>query len=322
MSRLGGVAFWLLLAVVVGCAALTPDQVLELEDDVFLSGDQWKRAQELWELRTAMPLYFYPTTEALKGEGEEVGVKALKAVRAEGVFVDWRKEFLSLCHGKTIVAGKTGRGTFVTCLEPKLRDPCKTPDRDDLIKQACAQDEGMPCASGRYCIRHTFYGHEMEHIVGEKSGEMSAWSSDVLGNVVMAVRSWNGPVGKPGNVLQKVKVYGKLLSYAARFWVEWCKKGKKKGASKKEGASEPEEPEPEALRSECVKIRKLSPDDPKHVIEQFEECNTDSEPWRYVKYGGPLKDSPKLEAVKYPLPVDRVGDGTPGLKLLAGKTCA
>ena len=111
-------------------------------------------------------------------------------------------------------------------LPVSMKDPCKKPQREYLIYIGCKLGG---CRSS-YCLAQmSFAGHEMEHIVGKKSKELfkDPPPMDILGNTVMTSARWNRAVGAAtkDNAVQKILVYGEILSVAARYWITHCKKG-------------------------------------------------------------------------------------------------
>jgi hypothetical protein len=233
----------IVVVVVVSSHALTPQMILST-DIPWRRGAAEARAQQLWEPNTAMPLYFLPVwpsglTERQAGLREEGKVltswpsscpsssSSSTFQRLCNLYKMWEEAFKKACAAPArLRTGKTTSGVgFTTCLSSKdgrsARSPCEAPEREYLISEGCKRGgcQQPDCASS--C---SFDDFEMEHIVGKASGEMRLGPAEmnILGNTVMALGPWNREVGQDGFLEQKVLVYGKLLSYAARYWVETC----------------------------------------------------------------------------------------------------
>jgi hypothetical protein len=192
--------------LMVASDALTPAQIATCEDVWWNSEDAWADARQHWELETAFPLRFVPTDDDVDAFSLELGDKGAKD-KVKQIFEAWKEA------NKIIVAAAPAPAA--TALEP-----CMQPKRSDLTSAGCS---GRGCVSP-LCLRGTFANHELEHIVGKASGEMLGMNKDILGNTVMADRAWNEAVALPTaeNRGTKIRVYGLVLSFAARFWIHHC----------------------------------------------------------------------------------------------------
>jgi hypothetical protein len=271
-------------ALLGGCVALTWQQVLKVEDSKWLDDAGAERAQKLWEITTAVPLYFLPTCkkEGKRREGDD-------ELCSSAVYEAWNLTHTKLCGAlgssafdvtedkavtdgedqqssdtptdDEVPSGAAGRAPsavdctrgsaaarlfvpntpgglstsgyvpaiatdITTCLPATMSNPCATATgkRKQLVAVGCLLNG---CHSTDYCLAaHSFAGHEVDHIVGKKSEELfkNEKKLDILGNVVMTSARWNRAVGAKSddNAIQKILVYGKVLSVAARYWIQRC----------------------------------------------------------------------------------------------------
>jgi hypothetical protein len=185
--------------------SLLPEDILELHDS-WPTKAQEVRAKELWELSTAMPLRFLPV--AMGGERP--------ADVDEDLYRDWEGlwDRLPGILGSTSAGALNVRTKRPDSVSDAIFHPCNTPDRSTLL--LAAQGVTASCRRSITTRRSTSWGSNPGRCRPSRRRTFLATPSWLS---VVGIDSSDGMVSL---ALGRSFWYGKVLSYAARYWVKVC----------------------------------------------------------------------------------------------------